>query len=172
MKEGNDPAIERWRDIPGFDGLYQASTAGRIRRILPNGRTMTMFGMMGDMQMRKLHSHLSYIQKTKPVVEYSVDRCSKCGSYFGGAVFRSEPFIVIRWIRRYIFIWRHSVVCGYCQHQGPWKYSRRGAVRAWNEEKYGEYSRIQKIALRLLIGVMCVLTPPFYYKLYLLIFGR
>lgn len=26
---------EQWRNIPGFDGLYQASTEGRIRKILP-----------------------------------------------------------------------------------------------------------------------------------------
>lgn len=28
-------AAERWRDIPGFNGMYQASTEGRIRKILP-----------------------------------------------------------------------------------------------------------------------------------------
>lgn len=32
MRTKNDPAVERWRDIPGFDGKYQASTDGRIRR--------------------------------------------------------------------------------------------------------------------------------------------
>lgn len=34
--------MERWRDIPGFDGLYEASTLGRVRSYakfsdMPNG---------------------------------------------------------------------------------------------------------------------------------------
>lgn len=35
--------MEIWKDIPGFEGLYQASTLGNIRsldRIAPNGRFM------------------------------------------------------------------------------------------------------------------------------------
>lgn len=33
---------ERWRDIPGFDGVYQASTEGRIRRYWPKSGRYTM----------------------------------------------------------------------------------------------------------------------------------
>lgn len=29
---------EFWREIPGFGGLYQASSEGRIRRMLPDGK--------------------------------------------------------------------------------------------------------------------------------------
>lgn len=29
---------EQWRDVPGYDGRYQASTEGNMRRRLPNGR--------------------------------------------------------------------------------------------------------------------------------------
>lgn len=32
---------ERWRDIPGFDGIYQASTDGRIRRYWPKSGRYT-----------------------------------------------------------------------------------------------------------------------------------
>lgn len=31
-------AIERWRDIPGYEGRYQASTEGRIRKAWPGAR--------------------------------------------------------------------------------------------------------------------------------------
>lgn len=30
--------VERWRDIPGYEGRYQASTEGRIRKIWPGAR--------------------------------------------------------------------------------------------------------------------------------------
>lgn len=30
---------EIWRDIPGYDGVYQASTMGRIRRVYSDGKT-------------------------------------------------------------------------------------------------------------------------------------
>ena len=30
--------IERWREIPGYGGLYQASTEGRICKVLPDGQ--------------------------------------------------------------------------------------------------------------------------------------
>lgn len=33
---------ERWRDVPGFNGLYQASTEGRIRRCWPKRGRYTM----------------------------------------------------------------------------------------------------------------------------------
>lgn len=33
MKNCRSDAPEHWRDIPGFGGMYQASTEGRIRRI-------------------------------------------------------------------------------------------------------------------------------------------
>lgn len=36
---------EVWRDIPGFDGVYQASTFGRVRKIWPKG-TVTMVARM------------------------------------------------------------------------------------------------------------------------------
>ena len=29
---------EYWREIPGFGGLYQASSEGRIRRMMPDGK--------------------------------------------------------------------------------------------------------------------------------------
>ena len=35
-----DPSV--WRDIPGYDGRYQASTAGRIRRVYPSGHVREM----------------------------------------------------------------------------------------------------------------------------------
>ncbi len=35
-------ATERWRDIPGFDGVYQASTEGRIRRYWPKSGRYTL----------------------------------------------------------------------------------------------------------------------------------
>lgn len=36
---------EKWRDIPGFGGLYQASTEGRIRKVWPkSGKTTIMCG--------------------------------------------------------------------------------------------------------------------------------
>ncbi|MGX8705588.1 MAG: NUMOD4 domain-containing protein [bacterium] len=35
-----EPArVERWRDVPGYDGKYQASTEGNIRRKLEDGTT-------------------------------------------------------------------------------------------------------------------------------------
>ena len=34
-----DGMPEIWKDIPGYEGVYQASTEGRIRRMFKNGRT-------------------------------------------------------------------------------------------------------------------------------------
>lgn len=34
--------IERWKDIPGYDGKYQASTEGNIRRTLKSGQFRSM----------------------------------------------------------------------------------------------------------------------------------
>ena len=33
---------EQWRDIPGYDGKYQASTEGRIRRVYEDGSNLVM----------------------------------------------------------------------------------------------------------------------------------
>lgn len=30
---------ETWRDIPGFEGIYQADREGNIRRLYRNGKT-------------------------------------------------------------------------------------------------------------------------------------
>lgn len=35
-----DPA--EWRDIPGYDGIYQANAEGQIRRCWPDGRTRVL----------------------------------------------------------------------------------------------------------------------------------
>lgn len=34
--------IHRWRDIPGYDGKYQANTEGEVRRVFPSGKTRKM----------------------------------------------------------------------------------------------------------------------------------
>lgn len=34
--------IEKWKDIPGYDGRYQASTEGNIRRVLKSGQFRNM----------------------------------------------------------------------------------------------------------------------------------
>ena len=36
--KGGTTLIERWKDIPGYDGKYQASTEGNIRRTLKSGQ--------------------------------------------------------------------------------------------------------------------------------------
>lgn len=38
------PAVEEWRDIPGYEGHYMASSLGRIRshKINPHGRIMSL----------------------------------------------------------------------------------------------------------------------------------
>ena len=38
----NPAAPEKWKDIPGFDGRYQASTEGRIRRVWQKSGTFRM----------------------------------------------------------------------------------------------------------------------------------
>ena len=40
-----DIDAEVWRDVPGFDGVYQVSTFGRVRKIWPKG-TVTMVARM------------------------------------------------------------------------------------------------------------------------------
>ena len=37
--------VERWRDIPGFEGRYQASTEGRIRKAWPGARKPLILSM-------------------------------------------------------------------------------------------------------------------------------
>lgn len=34
--------IQRWKNIPGYDGKYQADTEGNIRRVYPSGKTRKM----------------------------------------------------------------------------------------------------------------------------------
>lgn len=34
--------IETWKDIPGYDGKYQADREGNIRRVYPSGKTRVM----------------------------------------------------------------------------------------------------------------------------------
>lgn len=40
--KGGTTLIERWKDIPGYDGKYQASTEGNIRRTLKSGQFRSM----------------------------------------------------------------------------------------------------------------------------------
>lgn len=42
----DNSADEEWRDIPGWEGLYQASSLGRIRRIRPSTQTKLDDGYM------------------------------------------------------------------------------------------------------------------------------
>ena len=41
---------EYWRDIPGWDGKYQASTEGRVRKMLPDGskKMVTVYTRSGN----------------------------------------------------------------------------------------------------------------------------
>lgn len=34
--------IETWKDIPGFEGVYQADREGNIRRLYRNGKTRVL----------------------------------------------------------------------------------------------------------------------------------
>ena len=34
--------LETWKDIPGYNGKYQADREGNIRRVFPSGKTRTM----------------------------------------------------------------------------------------------------------------------------------
>ena len=51
---------ESWKDIPGYDGKYQADTEGNIRRVYPSGKTRLL---------RPYHKHMSGSQRmiVKPV---------------------------------------------------------------------------------------------------------
>ena len=57
---------EQWRDIPGFDGRYQASTAGRIRHIWPKSKKIKILNPFIRGRAKKHSSrnamrvHLSY----------------------------------------------------------------------------------------------------------------
>ena len=45
---------ELWKDIPGYDGKYQADTEGNIRRVYPSGKTRLL---------RPYHKHMSGSQR-------------------------------------------------------------------------------------------------------------
>ena len=45
---------ESWKDIPGYDGKYQADTEGNIRRVYPSGKTRLL---------RPYHKHMSGSQR-------------------------------------------------------------------------------------------------------------
>lgn len=69
MARRSDPHEERWRPIPGYDGMYEISTEGRIRSWMPMGgypakaprqitlrwdnRRMTQTVLLGPMGKRK-----------------------------------------------------------------------------------------------------------------------
>lgn len=69
MAKRDDPHEERWRPIPGYDGMYEISTEGRIRSWMPMGgyrpkaprqitlrwdnRRMTQTVLLGPMGKRK-----------------------------------------------------------------------------------------------------------------------
>ncbi len=45
---------ESWKDIPDYDGKYQADTEGNIRRVYPSGKTRLL---------RPYHKHMSGSQR-------------------------------------------------------------------------------------------------------------
>ena len=44
---------ERWKDIPGFEGAYQASTEGRIRKMWPKTGTVTVLRQYSKSESKK-----------------------------------------------------------------------------------------------------------------------
>lgn len=42
MKEETAALIEKWRDVPGYAGKYQASTEGNVRRVFESGKTRNL----------------------------------------------------------------------------------------------------------------------------------
>lgn len=40
--------IEQWKDIPGYEGLYEISDLGRVRRILKRGGTRMLTGLHSE----------------------------------------------------------------------------------------------------------------------------
>lgn len=66
--------IEVWRNIPGYDGRYQVSREGEIRRVLPSGKTKLLRphhkkNMTGS---QRLIVHLTYKGKSKEVVVMNI----------------------------------------------------------------------------------------------------
>lgn len=52
--------MEEWKDIPGYEGLYQASTLGRIRSVEGKETTTTRFGgTVRHWRSRIIRQHIS-----------------------------------------------------------------------------------------------------------------
>lgn len=56
-----------WKDVPGYDGKYQASRAGEIRHVYDSGRTRTLtpYRKKSKVTRRRLFVHLTKDGKTK-----------------------------------------------------------------------------------------------------------
>src|SRR5699024_5761663 len=80
IKQGSKMMIEEWRDVPGYEGLYQVSNMGRIKSLdrkvkYSDGRTFIHKGIIlkpGQDHRGYLYVNLSKKGKIKP---YRVHRC-------------------------------------------------------------------------------------------------
>lgn len=65
--------IEKWRDIPGYGGKYQANTEGDIRRVYPSGKTRLMTAYKKRMKgSQRMIVKLTCDGKSKEVVAMQV----------------------------------------------------------------------------------------------------
>lgn len=71
--------IERWKDIPGYDGKYQASTEGNIRRTLKSGqfRSMTPY----HKKMKGSQRLVVKLTKDGSSGKFIRSKYEKCGKY-------------------------------------------------------------------------------------------
>lgn len=70
-----EPQPEEWRDIPGFEGLYQVSTLGYVRRVYisPNQQRFPYLGILGITSDVKGYSRVS-LSKDRTSKRYRVHR--------------------------------------------------------------------------------------------------
>lgn len=76
--------IEYWKDIPGYEGLYQASNLGRIKN--KNGLVMKTFKKYKDKDYQQLVLFKEGIKKTKTLhIIIAKTFPEICGEWFEGA---------------------------------------------------------------------------------------
>jgi len=148
--------IEVWRDINGFEGLYQVSNLGRVRSITKtitskNGKCMHFAGKILKLLLRKDYYNVN-LYKNRKLYGRRINRLVAfafpeiCGEWFEGAVVNHKNEIKtdnraenLEWCTQ-----KHN--CNYGTHSEKMSMSKQKPIIAYNEHEEIRFDSINAAA--------------------------